>query len=701
MAKLFINGKKALSLILTLAVLAVSLFTGFIVNAISSNGEEKIPCGERKIIAWDGTQASGIATGSGSKDDPYIIKTAEELAWLVTQKIDVTAGKYYKVADDIGAIVLQSADKADAIIALEDSSAVKAYFENSSNGTFHSWKTVGWEQSGFAGYFDGNGVTIYGLRTSGARSNAALFSNVEGGAAIRNTAIKNSYITADMTNGGTTDLQVGSLFAISLTGTTSPRRHTTVWAEGCVVANNYMRINRNNKNDFARAGVIGNVTEAVLIENCLVYGNDAAYDDGQKWAVIGSLQDSAYSQTSYYDGLVVKKGTEAGQTYVYSTFRNVLALDAELFNVKLNAKTRTNSPDCYENCYTDGLTGTVQFADNSWTYNDEQIKAVTIDDLKDIVFGDAFITTGAIPELKSFHDAMFDIVDNGDGTHSQSCSCGFALSEEEHEMIDGEVEAEGNCTTDRVVAQVCSVCGAAGTDKVTTAPGHIEGEAVIENKVVTDCVTDGSYDEVVYCTVCEAEMSRTHVDGEKLGHKFKNIEAIEANCKAGGCIAHKVCENCEKYFAADDADVYSVEYLDYDKDIAIDIDATAHKLVKYVELAPTYENEGVKEHYACSYCEKLYADAEGKEEVETKDLLIDKLVKEDDKSSTDDKTEEDKDSTDDKTSTDDKLEDNKIEVDNDTTSPATGEDVINVVAIAAVVALIGLAFVVMIKVRKA
>ncbi|MBR3592394.1 MAG: hypothetical protein IKL46_06030, partial [Clostridia bacterium] len=652
-----------------------------------------------------------------------------------------------------------------------------------------------------------------------------------------------------------------------------------------------------------------------------------------------------------------------GQTYVSNSFRNVLSLGSDLVNVNIKAQKRANDPVCFENCYTDGAAGTVQFTDNSWTYTEGQIKKVAADNLSAVKLGDAFYTTSTMPELKAFHDVEFKLVDNGDGTHAYKCSCDFALASEEHKMVDGEVKIEGNCTTDRVVAQVCSICGSEGTDKVTTAPGHTEGEVKIENKVVEDCEKDGSYDEVVYCTVCEKELSRVkktvgklghtegevkienkvaadcendgsyeevvyctvcekelsrvkktvgklghsegevkienkvvedcekdgsyeevvyctvcekelsrvkktvgklghtegevkienkvaadcendgsyeevvyctvcekelsrvkktvgklghtegevkienkvaadcendgsyeevvnctvckkelsrvkktvgklghtegevkienkvaadcendgsyeevvnctvckqelsrvkktvgklgHTEGEvkienkvaadcvtdgshdevvyctvcqkevsrekkidgKLGHTFKGVEAIEANCTTGGNIAHKVCEVCGKYFAADDTDVYSVEYLDYDKDIATDVDATDHDLVKYGKVEPTYENEGVEEHYACSRCEKIYADVEGKEEVETKDLIIDKLVKEEDNISTEDKTE---DESDDKT-------DDKPAGDNSNESPVTGE---SVVSVAAVAALIGAAFVFVRKSKK-
>ena len=55
------------------------------------------------------------------------------------------------------------------------------------------------------------------------------------------------------------------------------------------------------------------------------------------------------------------------------------------------------------------------------------------------------------------------------------------------------------------------------------ALGHTEGEATAENSVDPDCVNSGSYDSVVYCTVCNAEVSRETVTMEALGHNYETV----------------------------------------------------------------------------------------------------------------------------------------------------------------------------------
>ena len=51
---------------------------------------------------------------------------------------------------------------------------------------------------------------------------------------------------------------------------------------------------------------------------------------------------------------------------------------------------------------------------------------------------------------------------------------------------------------------------------------HIEAAAVRENETAATCTTDGSYDEVVYCTDCHAGISRTKNITKALDHEWGN-----------------------------------------------------------------------------------------------------------------------------------------------------------------------------------
>ena len=57
---------------------------------------------------------------------------------------------------------------------------------------------------------------------------------------------------------------------------------------------------------------------------------------------------------------------------------------------------------------------------------------------------------------------------------------------------------------------------------IVDALGHTESEAVIENKVDSTCAIAGSYDSVVYCSACGAELSRKFVTASMIDHNYVN-----------------------------------------------------------------------------------------------------------------------------------------------------------------------------------
>ena len=73
---------------------------------------------------------------------------------------------------------------------------------------------------------------------------------------------------------------------------------------------------------------------------------------------------------------------------------------------------------------------------------------------------------------------------------------------------------------------------------------HTEDDPVIENKVDATCTAGGSYDEVVYCTVCNAELSRTAKTIAATGHDLIRHNAQAATCTAIGWNAYDTCSRC-------------------------------------------------------------------------------------------------------------------------------------------------------------
>ncbi len=135
-----------------------------------------------------------------------------------------------------------------------------------------------------------------------------------------------------------------------------------------------------------------------------------------------------------------------------------------------------------------------------------------------------------------------------DGSHESvvyCSSCGEEISREKvttpklghsYKLTYGEVSA--TCTKDgRTAISTCSVCGDIIGGKTIPATGHTAGTPVVENKIEATCTTDGSYDSVVYCTVCGEEISRETIIIKKLGHTSGTAvkeNEVKASCTTGG-----------------------------------------------------------------------------------------------------------------------------------------------------------------------
>jgi len=126
----------------------------------------------------------------------------------------------------------------------------------------------------------------------------------------------------------------------------------------------------------------------------------------------------------------------------------------------------------------------------------------------------------------------------------------------DHIAADAVIEnaVDPSCTVDGSHDEVvyCSICGAelSRTPVVDTAPGHTPAtEAVIENVVEPSCTVDGSHDEVIYCTVCHEEVSRTPVVDTAPGHDLQHFDRVEAQVGVDGNIEYWYCSVCDKYFS--------------------------------------------------------------------------------------------------------------------------------------------------------
>ena len=143
----------------------------------------------------------------------------------------------------------------------------------------------------------------------------------------------------------------------------------------------------------------------------------------------------------------------------------------------------------------------------------------------------------------------------------------------------------------------CSVCQIElSRESVVIPAGHKAGAAVAENLKAATCTEAGSVDSVVYCTVCKEELSRKTVVIDATGHTAG--EAVAENLKAATC--------------TEAGSVDSVVYCTVCKEElsrkTVVIDATGHKADSIVienVVAATYTAAGSYDSVVyCSVCKK-------------------------------------------------------------------------------------------------
>lgn len=135
-------------------------------------------------LVWDGSEAAPTE-GKGSEGNPYLIYTAEQLAYVVANG----GGKFYKLVADIYLNDITKIDFTNGTPA-EGYTPNEWYYGNKFDGKAYNGNLT------FTGTIDGNGHTIYGLYyTPGNVYTAVGLVPVAKNTTIKNLRIKNSFIS--------------------------------------------------------------------------------------------------------------------------------------------------------------------------------------------------------------------------------------------------------------------------------------------------------------------------------------------------------------------------------------------------------------------------------------------------------------------------------------------------------------------------
>ena len=133
--------------------------------------------------------------------------------------------------------------------------------------------------------------------------------------------------------------------------------------------------------------------------------------------------------------------------------------------------------------------------------------------------------------------------DSDNDHHWHKCKNCNAIDESTkapHSWDNVKVTTSATCTAAGEKTYTCTACSATKKETIP-ATGHTPGAAVRENIVAATCTTAGSYDEVVYCTACRNEVSRTQKTIDKLAHDYDTTKWVKADENQHG---HK-CKNCD------------------------------------------------------------------------------------------------------------------------------------------------------------
>lgn len=222
--------------------------------------------GRSASAAWDGTAAAGFESGTGDSSDPYIIKTAEQLAFLAKQVNggETYQGKYFQLEADL------------------DLSGSE-------------WTPIGTETVPFSGKFSGNGHVLTNVKISAAGDYIGLFGYNTG--TITYVGIESGEISGGNCTGSICGLNAGTI-----TGCYNNAPVTGKESAGGVCGKNSGTVQMSYNTGavtgtLKTGGVCGESADRSTLANC--YNTGMLVGDSVVGGICGSVESSADVSSSF------------------------------------------------------------------------------------------------------------------------------------------------------------------------------------------------------------------------------------------------------------------------------------------------------------------------------------------------------------------------------------------------------------------
>ena len=248
---------------------------------------------------WTGLLAQNYAGGDGTKENPYLIATGEQLYKLVFENcIPSNVAKYYKVIADIR---------------LNNTDGDKWYEKTGLN----MWHISKYYSFSFSGHLDGDGHTVAGIYTQSESGNAyaGLIPVLDMGGSIKNIGVIESNIS--------TSVSAAENFSGAIAGWIDDwDSNNEVTKERIPVISGCFADSTVTINGMYCGGILSGVAAPVLIENCYFTGAFKNYSSAS--CIIGNIWTPGSKISHCYAATDRMHGFAGGQ----STLKNELEYEA-------------------------------------------------------------------------------------------------------------------------------------------------------------------------------------------------------------------------------------------------------------------------------------------------------------------------------------------------------------------------------------